>query len=1252
MLNVKNTYKEIVEGVQNCIPGEDSAYVQEQYRKLITLMVLSGVSSTAELMNLDDDFSVSEKALNQKKKELEDANIFAPMLEGMSDKKLIQSVGEFRFDFPAEPEKQKENAAKQQEVPAVEETAAAESELQNRKKINVREEYEKFIKEVQSCKPAEGSEPSEDTEYLHEQYRKITVMMLMLNVKNTKDLYDDNVVPDCFIDEEAYLEKKEELELKGTLDELFEGISDRDLIRSAPKFDFSSSKIESDVFDAKEAFRRIKKEFENSDPETDTEFQRQQIVNMTALYEQSGVKSVKELEQSEKPILLSEEDYIQKQEEMEHNAILNSILNEKDAVQLQNAVKNFDSFMEDFIATMKIFESAKKKEAELHEEIKKNEERKSEAKPEEPKPEQAKKNTKQDAPEANQDKVNISISNVLQTAQMELVNESDKLPRQDGVRSFPEKSNVRQQYATIITAALLQEKTLNDPSKKMTIKQFEKERDKVLKSPEFRYMMEKGNDRMLYLNAVHGSGERLTEYYKAKSKQYTEEEIQKSKDDFRKEADGQKERIHLLTDRFGPNAKIIGTDEEGKYFTKEAAEKYNSIKLPVPEGMTPEMVSIIALGNAMDKTRYDFNKKMTASSRPFEEFHQEEWNRSYIYTSIIPQDSRSRYFSDIMADSREVTQKALEAYQNKDYQPVQHAVSQFCDMAKSTMLTATTNMSLSTNEKQYYKILNEMSKIPELKVKENFSPTQWARIQTLGAQVEGADRFYSNAAELMEKMPQAGSEERKQLAFDLLLNAGIMQAEKGGKKPSVLKLQDQMCEKFGKLIDPPMSGHDFEMHLQKHANSVLNPDKRQAAACTKLEFGIPEDLESRVFPAECFSPAQGYLAYPDGRQQLSAEYKNAIENSPLYKKLVNETNPLKLSQHIEEAKDKDFTTYNSVKLNNSKAKLLESDKSESNRIMREWDKGFHEEFAHQIGPKLLDKNLKHLNDRSFKLFSSDTPENRQLDTLCAEVRMLNYRMKKNGQGCLEKDEVKQSMQSTYDLCASFMEDMRKKGGAGENDLNWLPKSSLDRKHYKAAKEILKYTEQFVVDKEKSLKELEAEEKAKEAEAIKRAQEKEQNRTFEGNSMCDQFMQKAMQEVSNAYQKHTEACAKSPDGKDAKTQKNLELSIAKVVAVRTVTLVQESAEKNGFRFTENDFNKSVKTINNEIHEREDFKVLLRDNKLTDLVSAASKKGGKELMMKLADAGKTVDREAKQAEAMQKAKEHELQKNNKKDLLMGV
>ena len=376
-----------------------------------------------------------------------------------------------------------------------------------------------------------------------------------------------------------------------------------------------------------------------------------------------------------------------------------------------------------------------------------------------------------------------------------------------------------------------------------------------------------------------------------------------------------------------------------------------------------------------------------------------------------------------------------------------------------------------------------------------------------------------------------------------------------------------------------------------------------------------------VCPSEHFSAVQGYLAEPNGKEQLTAAYREAIEKSDLYQQLVNETDPQKLALNIDKARAQEFEKYKGVKLDGSKAEHYCAQTPMTDALIKKWKESFQREFAHEIGPKKMEKALSGLKSHTSNLFHRNSAE---IIALREKTELLKRTLKEKGFGAMQDPAVRQMIKDTYQASIQYTLAKRREAGVSEADSTWRPKTPGGKARYEAALAVEAYTKQFLDEKE-LMREAEMDVKQQEEQQILAAQLREQNKRFGGKGAADTAVQTALKNIKKSYD--PKAFMYLPEEQQRQL---MEEKIAGFIAVRTVAEASERAEKNGMKISKAQFDSAVKDAVKEVREREDFKELMTGNPVADLVDAANTPGGKGIMIKLAQAQKKIDQQMKLAE----------------------
>ena len=849
----------------------------------------------------------------------------------------------------------------------------------------------------------------------------------------------------------------------------------------------------------------------------------------------------------------------------------------------------------------------------------------------------------------------IDLKEIIANTKKEL---QDLCHKENGVTVYPDKEAVRPLFAKLLKAHQLDNPNYKDDIDK---ERFDYKCKQICDSDSMKQMMESFRIEDLYAAANMDDLSSFANQYKDADKIVSKQKaFEKSMGTLKESASAPQKRVDQILARFGPNGKISATlngEPDGKRtYTDEAVEKYNGITLPVPESLTPEMVSIIAMGIAMDNKRFDFSKQNMGNGVGDDRV---DFNRQYLYMNILGGDERTLDFSDIVAESRKVTKDALEAYQQGDLKPVQRAVTSFSEVVKNALLSpfAASTEKLFLGEKQFFQILMQMERIPELKVREQFTETQWGMVQSHAAQIESADIFYQKSLDMMHKTPEAESKERKEMAFDLLLNAVTMKANPATWKSEASQLNKEMLNAFLLELNLPVSNDDLLSEI-----GIKDTD-----LYTKLTGGLTAKLDPLEEKTK-ISPMQGILSETDGKEKLRTVLKNAIEKSELYQNLVKETNPDKLIKCIEQAKETDIRTYSDVQLDDTKAQKMRNEISEQSVQLRkekteEWKKeieaskaaiiSIHKEAMEKkeekrqkeekqqkeakfqeekqgIAQKLGELSVK-LNASTRIPFHSDSAE---IIALRQQAEKLQTIMdaQTNSDAFHNDPKVKRELFESYMASRRYLSAKRADAGVKETDNAWRPSTSGGKKRFEAALEIEEFAKQYLGMEE--IRRM-AEQDEKEIEQKRLDDRKEE--LLNGNALKGSVIEGLIKSAKNnfeylrqdsAVRKDCESLKEKEDNKEIRDKYQIDKRVANLIATyivadayeRDTNKKKKSPDKSKMDEEMKAFNANKKKVIVEMLERPEFKAFMASVKLKDLIDWDAKQIMMGIAAKKADLNK--------------------------------
>ena len=770
-----------------------------------------------------------------------------------------------------------------------------------------------------------------------------------------------------------------------------------------------------------------------------------------------------------------------------------------------------------------------------------------------------------------------------------------------------------------------------------------------------------------------------------------------------------KERTENMTDRdwrkqqilntFGPEG-VIDAGEPGEDiaihdFDPDVAKEYNSITLPVPEGLTPDIVALVAMGAGMDKERYDFKKQRTLSTTGEDT---ETFNQGYLYMNICAGEKRVRGFSDIMVDSRKQAKIALENYAKGDHTLVNKYLRNIAEQAKKSNLGEVELNGFSDCTSPAHEmrvIVNDMIKNPELGVDKLFSENKKMQFNNSSIKILSIDEGNEIKNKLLKNPPEAGSEERKKLVEDMIFDKMLSTASSYGLDIGTLvqdtiknianEYKDSICAPLGKYEDDVA---DYFSHEGSRLRMEKDPElKKEGKVYIDGSTGHYEPTLN-VIQNTYVSPIDTLLYEDNGKQKVKDLFIEHIRELPEYKALVeakttkemeegiNKAESLRLEDlsdkvqldtemskslmendplYIENKKNAELNVSKAVCLRNSKfftEKLIKINNAQAELKEGEYE----DEYATQLREKYtklkeLNDNHDHTkgpigNDPEYKKLSEETAKLRNaydtklsvtgslknnIDLLeskpksifqsghqdSTEIIALREAAKKlkemadsfdylNGGDIKDDPKYQEAALEAYKASVAY----RKKVAKGNiNKKSWEPGSDMGKDRYKGATELQALAKSIAP---------ELIENYMTAEAQRDSIENNANNKKDFDNLYKNTLDSLKQASPMPIGVHNEAENKMAE---MFAQNKAATSIARLIAIKTINNKYEQMIKSGeIKKIENTskFNQNIVDCTNNILKRDDFKRMMKDNSVEDLVNAASVNNGKGLMAKLGQA----------------------------------
>ena len=770
-----------------------------------------------------------------------------------------------------------------------------------------------------------------------------------------------------------------------------------------------------------------------------------------------------------------------------------------------------------------------------------------------------------------------------------------------------------------------------------------------------------------------------------------------------------KERTENMTDRewrkqrilntFGPEGVIDagepGNDNSLYFFDPKVADEYNSIKLPVPEGMTPEMVALVAMGAGMDKDKYDFKKSRTASS-PGGDI--ETFNQGFLYMNICADENRVRGFSDIMVDSRKQAKTALDAYARGDHTLVDKYIKNVAEQAKKANLAEIELNGGSVCESPAHEmrlIINDLIKDNKFGVGDMFTENDKIRYNASSEYIHSVDKSNEIKNRLLKDPPEAGSDDRKKLVEEMMFNkmlasSGTYGLDIGTQVTDTIKnisneYKDSISAPLGKYED---NVSEYFTHygsmLKKEDNRTPTEEGMVYLNAASGQFQQTLDVVQKTY----ISPISLMLNEPDGKQKVKDLFIGHIRELPEYKamidaktpdemkKAINNAESLKLEDlsdkvdidsklpktvmendplYIENKKNAGINVSKAVCLRNSKfftEKLIKINNAQENLEQGEYEdeyatqlrekytklKELNDNHDHTKGPigndpeykKLADETMALSNAYDTKLSVTGSLKN-NIDLLeskpksifqsghqdSTEIIALREAAKKlkemadnfdylNGGDIKDDPKYQEAALEAYKASVAY----RKKVAKGNiNKKGWEPGSDMGKDRYKGATELQALAKSIAP---------ELIENYMTAEAQRDSIENNANNKKDFDNLYKNTLDSLKQANPMPIGVHNEAENKMAE---MFAQNKAATSIARLIAIKTINNKYEQMIKSGeIKKIDNSskFNQNIVDCTNNILKRDDFKRMMKDNSVEDLVNAASVNNGKGLMAKLGQA----------------------------------
>ncbi len=746
-------------------------------------------------------------------------------------------------------------------------------------------------------------------------------------------------------------------------------------------------------------------------------------------------------------------------------------------------------------------------------------------------------------------------------------------------------------------------------------------------------------------------------------------------------------RKHDLMERFGPKAELH--ERNGSRYKPESMKAYNAIELPVPDGLTPEFVAMIALGDAMDQSKLD--KKMTSSNPGFGQ-SLAEFNAEYIIMNIIGGDNRSIEYSDHLVESRQHTKKILEDYQNGNPEGVQKALQNVVPSAlRAFQFMGNEPKKVEAPEKELPLIVKKMAEYDEKQRKLAVEKLNQAeelkqagkldeakkleeearKIPRLGVHIpmeiepkvnshivrmEASDQAVENYKQMFKDRPAPNSPERQKLVAEFLFNQAV-QVETyssdiyGGRQYNdvEIKISDRLRSDLGmKPGDPndPYRRNDFARmvsdYLEEHDKEM--PGVKDFVDL--IDRGYGPDVE-RALKAAYMTPGELMLSKEGGKEKLRELYMEDIKKSEIYKKMVSEPDMAKLSTMMKEHSSDvnvSFGAYSDKKVpvENPAELTIKSQEAVYQKKLKELNKQYDILASSCIIESECEDALDELNT-----LSALHKDSKELKNLKEKTKALQQ-LQSFDNLTLQKEltpEVKKALKEAYEASVAYERAKRKDAKVPDDNKTWEPSSIGGKARMRGAKKIQELATRFIGDELAKERSLEANT------ALNAYQTTAQNeKAFNPVSVVGGIM---LEQQENLKKSVSDVQEKQPDAKAEAVSENL----AKIIATRKVGEAMKGMTYDDLLDTlpaassKIKPDKAKKVLNDMIteasaliQERPDFQKMVQGMSLEEAKELALSPDGGKLVAKLAQAKKQLLAEEKQQQAPGKQAGKQMDKKN--------
>lgn len=668
-----------------------------------------------------------------------------------------------------------------------------------------------------------------------------------------------------------------------------------------------------------------------------------------------------------------------------------------------------------------------------------------------------------------------------------------------------------------------------------------------------------------------------------------------------------RDRESLLTSVYGSEGKLNAANKYGLLlkssredqpvgsFDQKAADEYNSIILPIPNGLNDQIVALAALGDTIDTKR--FNDAMDSSTVAVT-YTQDEHSQVMLYENVFVEggDERLNKYSDIVLQARKDMKEILDEYKKGNTEPFMNNLMRVKDVMfkRGVASKFDTTSSASKVATQAVIMIDEMAQSDLLGMGDRMTEEEKVFFHSAAEQIRANDRFNKEYPKyIMSDDPQ----EQRRLADEIIMDNAVRRVN-----GYYQKYIEAKTEKEYNAVNAKFGISEYKTHpdvlSQGDLDSLHDPNVGvYAHAC------LIEDMKKKEI-----DPMRVALGR-NGAEYFKELYMDALRKTPLYKQLIEAKTADERTAAIEKCSNFDLRSVKEIEFPQQditgftvdpepyrkRMELLEASLPEAIERVKFNDE--QTKLKNRIERAIDDAEEGISTKRSFyQIGHKDSSEFTEMKRKITEFKDIISGAKAP---YLEDEASRKALLEAYKACSKYQNATRERAGVDANNTEWKPKSPMGEERYKAADRIIRLAKRCIMD-----------------DIVKDAQLAEET---EISAVKGGSIERANKELIQM-------------AVDCSTDRQLGESTiaahcAEIIALRMYAKgLNESGQKEP-KFE--DLQGIVGDYCDNIMAREDFQYMIDHNSYDELFKLATTDGGKMLLPKLSEARKQMSKEEQQA-----------------------